>query len=368
MDKKNYDTELVVIGSGPAGLAAAIEASKHGVEATIVDENMKAGGQLFKQIHKFFGSHRHLAGTRGYRIGEMLLAELEERAVETLLSTVAFGFFEDNRIGIYRGGEVSSLKAKKVIIATGAIENPLQFPGWTLPGVMGAGAVQTMINVHGVLPGRRVLMIGSGNVGLIVSYQLMQAGAEVVALVEALPQVSGWHVHAGKICRMGVPIHLSHTVLQAEGEKFVEGAVIAELGDGFKVIPGTEKRLDVDLVCIAVGLRPLIELARLAECSIGYINGLGGFLPLHNDNMMTSKQDVYVAGDCTGVEEASTAMEEGRLAGLSCAYSLGKIKRETYDMAVKVINTNMMELRLGSYGENRRLCKEDIIKRYTKLQ
>jgi len=363
----HYDTELAIIGAGPAGLAAAVEAAKRGVETTIIDENMKAGGQLFKQIHKFFGSHRHLAGTRGYNIGEMLLDEIAKLRVNTLLSTVAFGFFEDNRIGIYREGEVSSIVAKQVIIATGALENPLKFKGWTLPGVMGAGAVQTMINVNGVLPGRKVLMVGSGNVGLIVSYQLLQAGAEVVALVEALPQISGWHVHAGKIWRLGIPIYLSHTIVEAEGREFVTGAVIAGINNKFEVIKGTERKLDVDLICIAVGLRPLIEVARLANCRIGYVDGLGGFLPLHNEYMMSSRKDVYVAGDCTGVEEASTAMEEGRLAGLSCAYSLGKVKRESYDMAARIINSNMMELRIGSFGDERRRCKEEIFHHFAAL-
>ena len=229
-----YDTELAVIGAGPAGLAAAVEAAKYGVETTVIDENMKAGGQLFKQIHKFFGSHRHLAGMRGYRIGEMLLDEMERLKVNTLLSTVAFGYFEGNTVGVYRNGEVSSIRAKRVIIATGAIENPLKFRGWTMPGVMGAGAVQTMINVNGVLPGRKVLMIGSGNVGLIVSYQLMQAGAEVVAVVEALPEISGWHVHAGKIWRHGTPLFLSHTILEARGEECVQEAVIAGIDSGIQ--------------------------------------------------------------------------------------------------------------------------------------
>jgi len=364
---KNYSTELAIIGAGPAGLAAAIEASKLGVEVTIIDENFKPGGQLFKQIHKFFGSHRHQAGIRGYKIGEQLLTEIETLKVHTLLSTVAFGFFEDNIIGIYRDGKVSSLKAKKVIIATGAIENPLSFPGWTLPGVMGAGAVQTMINIHGVLPGKKVLMIGSGNVGLIVSYQLIQAGARVVALVEALPAITGWHVHDAKICRLGVPILLSHTIIRTLGKEYVEKAEVAEIDGNFNIIEGTEKQLDVDLVCIAVGLRPLVELLRLADCSIGYVDGLGGFLPLHNEQMMTSKRNIYAAGDCTGIEEASTAMEEGRLAGISCAYSLGKMNKDTYKMAVKIINTNMRELRMGSFGDQRQKSKEYICKKFESL-
>jgi thioredoxin reductase len=363
----SYTTELAVIGSGPAGLGAAIEAARSGVETILIDENMKPGGQMLKQIHKFFGSHRHYAGTRGYRIGEKLLAEVEELKVATMLNTVAFGFFQDNTIGIYNEGKVSSLKAKKVIIATGAIENPMKFKGWTLPGVIGAGAVQTMMNLHGVLPGKKVLMIGSGNVGLIVSYQLLQAGADVVALVEAKPEVTGWHVHAAKIRRLGVPIYLSHSVLEAEGSDYVEGAIISEVDDNFNFLAGTERRVEVDQICIAVGLRPLIELARLADCSIGYIDWLGGFLPLHNEYMQTSKSDVYVAGDITGIEEASTALEEGRLAGISCAYSLGKMGKESYEMASKVINSNMMDLRIGSFGVVRKRGKEEIYKRYDKF-
>jgi len=364
---KGFNTELAVIGAGPAGLAAAVEAAKFGVETTIIDENPKAGGQLFKQIHKFFGSHRHHAGIRGYNIGQMLLDDIEKLRVEVLLNTVAFGFFNENIIGIYYSRKVLGLKAKKIILATGAVENPLKFEGWTLPGVMGAGAVQTMINVNRVLPGKRVLMVGSGNVGLIVSYQLIQAGAEIVALVEAMPEISGWHVHAGKICRLGVPIFLSHTVIKAFGEDFVEGAVIAEIDNNFNIVKGTEERVDVDLICVAVGLRPLVEMARLAKCDIDYIEGLGGFLPLHNECMMTSRRDVYAAGDITGIEEASTAMEEGRLAGISCAYSLGKVNSETYNSIVKVVNAKMMELRQGSFGDDRRCCKEEIYKRFNML-
>jgi thioredoxin reductase len=365
---KAYTTELAIIGAGPAGLGAAIEAAKSGIETTIIDENMRPGGQMLKQIHKFFGSHRHYAGMRGFNIGEMLLDEVAKLNVNIMLNTVAFGFFEGNTVGIYREGKISPLKAEKVIIATGALENSMKFKGWTLPGVMGAGAVQTIMNLHGVLPGKKVLMIGSGNVGLIVSYQLMQAGAEIVALVEAKPEITGWHVHAAKIRRLGVPIYLSQSVVNAIGNDFVEGAVIAGVDSNFNFIKGTEREIEVDQICIAVGLRPLIELARLAECHMGYIDWLGGFLPLHNENMMTSRKDVYVAGDVTGIEEASTALEEGRLAGVSCAYELGKIERQNYEMASKVINTNMMDLRIGSFGDQRRLGKEEIYKKYNQLK
>lgn len=145
-------------------------------------------------------------------------------------------------------GETVHYKADSIIVATGARENMIPFEGWTLPGVMGAGAAQTLMNLHGVQPGQKVLMVGSGNVGLVVGYQLMQAGVNLVAIIDAAPRVGGYGVHAAKVARMGVPFHLSHTVLKAEGTDHVTGAVIAQVNNQFKPIPGTEKRFDVDTI------------------------------------------------------------------------------------------------------------------------
>ena len=190
------EVELLIVGAGPAGLSAACEAAKAGVQVMIIDENLRPGGQLFKQIHKFFGSRVHRAGTRGFRIGEMLLKETEELGVEVQLGYPVYGIFSENHVLYGSRDGVKKLHAKKIILATGANENNLCFEGSILPGVMTAGAAQTMINLHHVLPGQKVVMVGSGNVGLIVSYQLLQAGAEVVGLVEAAPAIGGYGVHA----------------------------------------------------------------------------------------------------------------------------------------------------------------------------
>lgn len=214
-------TEIAIIGAGPAGLSCAVEAARAGVKVTVLDENLKPGGQLFKQIHKFFGSREHKAGIRGFRIGEQLLEETEKLGVEVLLNSTVYGLYEDKLIAYIKDGRDHTLKAKKIVIATGASENALAFPGCTLPGVMGAGAAQTMINVNRVLPGQKIIMVGSGNVGLIVSYQLMQAGADVVALIEAAPKIGGYGVHAAKIRRAGVPIFVSTTIKEVLGEEKV---------------------------------------------------------------------------------------------------------------------------------------------------
>jgi len=355
------EKELVIIGGGPAGLSSAIEARKKGVDVLLIDENLRPGGQLFKQIHRFFGSKEHLAGVRGFVIGEKLLKEVKELNVEVWLNSTVYGIFKGNVIGVIKDGKNIVLKAKSIILATGAIENPLSFPGWTLPGVMGAGACQTMINIHRVLPGKKVLMIGSGNVGLIVSYQLLQAKADVLGVVEIMPKIGGYLVHALKIKRYGVPIYLSTTILEANGKEEVEGAVICPVDNDFKPIFKKKKEIEVDLICIAVGLSPLNELLYQAGCLFTYKGYLGGFVALHNENMETSVPGIYVAGDCSGVEEASTAMEEGKLAGISVAEKLkGKIFKEEKEEILKRLN----DFRIGTFGEKRRIAKEEIIKEY----
>lgn len=354
-------TQVAVIGAGPAGLAAAIELAKAGGKVTLLDENAKPGGQLFKQIHKFFGSREHLAGVRGFQIGQKLLKETEELGVEVILDSPVYALYPDKTISYASCSQEYGLQAERIIIATGATENALAFPGSTIPGVMGAGAAQTLINVHRVLPGQKVLMIGSGNVGLIVSYQLMQAGAKVEALIEAAPQIGGYGVHAAKIRRAGVPIYISHTVKRIIGQDSIKGVEIVELDKNWQPINGSEKMLEVDTVCVAVGLSPLTELAWLMGCEFTFIPSLGGHIPKHDLNMETTVKGVYIAGDISGVEEASSAMEEGRLAGIACAESLGLYSfNEAKELKMQVwerLNT----LRTGPFGEGRRLAKEKLI-------
>ena len=164
---KRYD--LIIVGAGPSGLSAAVEAAKRGLKVVVFDENEKPGGQLFKQIHKFFGSKEHKAKVRGFVIGQQLLQEAADAGVEVVL---------DKEIVVRIKEKVHHYKGDSIIIATGAAENMVTFEGWNLPGVIGAGAAQTMMNLHGVKPGNKILMLGSGNVGLVVSFQLMQCGCE----------------------------------------------------------------------------------------------------------------------------------------------------------------------------------------------
>lgn len=362
--------QVAVVGGGPAGLMAASTAAKYGARVVLMDEKSAPGGQLFKQIHKFFGSEHHWAGVRGMEIGRRLLEEADRVGVQVLLDTSVWGIFPSCR-GI--GGRIAAavrterkiVEAERVVLATGAGENPLAFEGWTLPGVMGAGAAQTMINVHRVRPGTRALVVGAGNVGLIVAYQLLQTGIDVVALVEAKPRIGGYRVHAAKLKRTGVPILTAHTVLEARGGEGVEQAVIAQVDERFAPMPGTEIELSVDLICIAVGLSPAAELCRVADCRMAFMGALGGYVPVHDRNMETSVPGLYVAGDVAGIEEASTAMEEGRLVGVAAAESLGLIGREQAEKEKAAIWRSLDALRSGPFGEMRFNAKRTLMKMAT---
>ncbi|HOI34520.1 MAG TPA: FAD-dependent oxidoreductase [Mesotoga infera] len=311
--------DLLVLGGGPAGLCGAIEAAREGLRVLVVDEGISPGGQLVKQTHKFFGSENFYASTRGMEIAVKLLKELSLYSRATIASeSSVLAIYPDGVPVLDRRSDSTTLyNPARLLVATGASERFLQFDNNDLPGVYGAGAVQTLMNQFGILPGKSVLMIGSGNIGLIVSYQLAQAGVEVKAILEASSRIGGYRVHADKVKRLGIPVLLNHTILKAIGEESVKGALITALDDRWKPVPGTERELVIDTICIAVGLTPSAELVAQAGGQLKYIPELGGYVPLHDGDMRTTIDRVFVAGDVSGIEEATTAMIEGRIAGLN---------------------------------------------------
>ena len=314
-------------------MSAAAEAASFGAKVMIVDSDLRLGGQLIKQTHKFFGSSFERAGTRGFVISDVLLEELKSygNRVEAYTNCTALGYYKDDGVVSCMEGEENYFKVlpKKILVATGAQERLIPFPNNDLPGVYGAGAVQTLMNVYGVVPGKRILMVGAGNIGLIVSYQLLQAGVEVAAIVEAMPKIGGYWVHAAKVRRLGVPILLEHSIKEALGKDVVEGAIIQQISPGCGFI-GEEIHVDCDVICMAVGLNPTCELLWQAGCEMKYIPQLCGHVAIRDRSMRTTNPNVWVAGDAAGIEEASSAMVEGRIAGLSMAHELGYVEDKEY--------------------------------------
>jgi NADPH-dependent 2,4-dienoyl-CoA reductase/sulfur reductase-like enzyme/Fe-S-cluster-containing hydrogenase component 2 len=298
------ETGVLVIGGGPAGINAAIELGKLGVETLLIDDKNELGGKLTLQTHTFFGSEADCyAGTRGTRIAEILTEEVGKLgSVRVMLETTAVGAYYDKMVGLNCGDRYFLVKPDAVLVACGAREKTLAFPGCDLPGVYGAGAFQTLLNRDLIRPTERLYVVGGGNVGLITAYHAIQAGIQVVGLVEALPSCGGYKVHDDKLRRLGVPVLTSHTVIRAEGAEELERITIAQIDKNFKPIEGTERSFDVDTLLIAVGLSPVNELyEKLAAFGL----------------------TCYTAGDAEEIAEASAAIFSGKITGRRIARDLG---------------------------------------------
>jgi len=297
------ETDVLVIGAGPAGMAAADELGKAGLKVVVVDDKDRPGGKLVLQTHKFFGSVADCnAGTRGIRIAELLAESIAGHpGVELWLNSMVLSVFSDGLVGIQSPGGYRMVRPKKLLVAAGAREKCFPFPGGTLPGVYGAGAFQTLVNRDLIRCSERILVLGGGNVGLIGAYHALQAGMTVVAVVEGMDRCGGYKVHADKIMRMGVPVLTRHTVLAAHGTELLEAVTVCGVDQRFRPLPGTEKSFEVDTLLVAVGLSPVNEF-HLKALDFG--------------------MDSRLAGDAEEIAEASAAMFSGRIRGREIACEL----------------------------------------------
>ncbi len=228
-------------------------------------------------------------------------------------------YYEKENLLLCEQGErrLLVIRPETIIVSTGAMEKFVPFVGNDLVGVYGAGAVQTLMNVYGVLPGEEGPDGGCWKHRLIVSYQLLQAGADVVAIVELAPSVGGYWVHAAKVRRLNVLILLKHTVKKWSG--MVKSKVpYCSRSTRKATSPGKKSTSSATQVCLAVGLSPTVELFWQANCEMVYVNELGGFVPKRDLTLRTSSPRFWVAGDVAGIEEATTAMLEGRNSWAFC--------------------------------------------------
>jgi sarcosine oxidase subunit alpha len=351
------NADLVVIGAGPAGLSAAIQAASYGARVVVVDENPCEGGKLLGQLHEEPG--------QGWWIGKEVARQLGERArslgVTLLREREVWGVFPGWQVKMNRQEE---LEAPYLLIATGAVERAVPIPGWTLPGVMTVGAAQVLANVHWIRPGDRILIVGVDALSLTVARELAMAGADVVGIVlpppspfqqlSADPRFSlGYlsrmaHLAPTSLLRMagtlvkeesvrylaarffpkkgvrlwGVPLMLRQAAVEISGHETVRSVTLAELSHDGRIIEHTDHQVDVDCVCLSGGLYPLAELAAAAGCRFVYLPELGGHVPLHGPHLETTVPGLFVAGNITGIEGARVAMAQGELAGTVIAAKL----------------------------------------------
>ena len=334
--------ELVIIGGGPAGLAAAIEARRAGVSVTILEERSSLGGQIYKQFAPGFSVVDPEEAGHEYRDGRQLIDAAERSGAEVRSGAVVWGIWDKQVAWVQDETSAGVIEAACIILAPGARDRPVAFPGWTLPGVLTAGAAKSLVATQRVLPGRRILMAGSGPLALAFSAQLVEYGANIVEVVEAAPPprpadlvrlvasaspsvLADAARYRARLLRQRIPLRHSSIIVRAEGANEVERAVVATVDRHWRVVPGTERALEVDTILLGYGLETSAELSRLCGCRQRYDLDMGGGLPIRDAWMRTSVPGIFAVGDGSGVAGSKNAIEEGRLAGIAAARDLGHL-------------------------------------------
>jgi NADPH-dependent 2,4-dienoyl-CoA reductase/sulfur reductase-like enzyme len=342
VSEARYD--LLVIGGGPAGLAAGAVAAHAGLSVAVVDERATLGGQIYKQFGPGFEVTDPAALGRDYQRGRALIDELERSGADALTRTSAVAILDDTVVLLEEGQRARRVSARRIVLAPGAHDRPVVFPGWTLPGVITAGGAQALVKTQRVLPGRRIVFAGSGPLALAFPAQLIGYGANVTVVLEAGPAPGPRDLarmaaaapgnsellrdaarYRAALVRARTPLRYRRIVVRAEGTEHVEAVVHARVDAEWRVVPGSEERSEADTLCVGYGFFPSVELMRLAGCDLTYDESAGGPVVVRDEWMRTTVPGVYAAGDGTGVAGSHVAIAEGRIAALGCALDLGAL-------------------------------------------
>ena len=339
------ETDVAVVGAGPGGLSAALAAADAGARVTVIDEYPQPGGQFYKQLSKGFSVKDRARLPYDYTKADALLARVREAPIKILNDALVWASFETGVLSVRHAGAMGTVRFKTVVVASGATERPAAFPGWDLPGVMTPGGAQTLVKTQRVLPGKRIVLAGSGPFLMPVATTLLEAGANIVAIYEATsprewlqhaPRLWGHWSRAGEairywrtIGRARVPVRFGHVVARAEGTDSLKRVVLMRCASDGSVMPGTERVEDVDTLCVSYGFVPSVQLTRMLGCEHRYDAGKGGWVPTHDGSMQTSVPGVFIAGEIAGIGGAHAALAEGTLAGLSAARLLGRSVSES---------------------------------------
>src|SRR5262249_50813980 len=259
--------------------------------------------------------------------GERLIEEVRGLGVELCLGAVAWGIFDERTVAVATAVRTMLMAARTLILAPGAYDRPVPFPGWTLPGVFTAGGAQNLMKGYGVLPGRRVLIAGSGPLLLVVAHHLLRGGAKVVAIAEASAMRELWRYaprmlphlnfvqqsyrYRQEIRDAGVPFLTRHVVRRALGDLEGTGALLAKCADDWAPIAGTAQRFDADAVIAGYGFLPSLELSRLAGCEHAWDAARGSWVPVRTRELESTVPGVFIAGDGAGVAGSAVALAEG---------------------------------------------------------
>jgi D-hydroxyproline dehydrogenase subunit alpha len=327
-DERVLDADVGIVGAGPAGMAAAARLARGGLSVVVLDEGQQAGGQIFRQLPTGLSHRGHVDEPPSHGHGNRLLAEFAAALVRVRHGATVW-HAQPGHLWFEQAGASWLLRCRRIVLAAGAYDRSVPFPGWTLPGVTTAGALQVMVRGFGVAPGRRALVVGSGPLLLPTVTSLTSAGVEVVAALEA---TSRWRAakalgsvlgngarlreaawYARKLLAAGVRLRWGWTVFACEGDGRVQRAVIGKVdGDG-RPRRDTARTIEVDVVGAGFGLTPSIELGLHLGCAAQFVDERGGHCLVVDGEQRTSVAGVFAAGEVCGIGGAEVAMAEGEL-------------------------------------------------------
>ena len=330
--------ELIIIGGGPAGLAAAIAAREAGIQdVLILERDKELGGILNQCIHSGFGLHTFREELTGPEYAERYSSRVKELDIPYLLNTMVLELTNDRVVtAMNREKGLFQIKAGAVILAMGCRERArgsLNIPGFRPAGIYSAGTAQRLVNMEGYLPGRKVVILGSGDIGLIMARRMTLEGAHVQVVAELMPYSGGLKRNIVQcLDDFGIPLKLSHTVINIEGRERVTGVTIAQVDENRRPIPGTEEHYDCDTLLLSVGLIPENELSRAAGVEISPVtNG-----PVVNESLETSVPGIFACGNVLHVHDlVDFVSEEAASAGRSAAAFL-KNESATADKYIRL--------------------------------
>jgi NADPH-dependent 2,4-dienoyl-CoA reductase/sulfur reductase-like enzyme len=347
-------TSLLILGGGPAGMSAAVEAASHGVHCHLVDENPALGGQIYRQKT---GGHRPEPGHDNTLARQV---ESHHDHITVLRDAAAFAVLDGRKVALSQNNSTETVETDVLILAPGAYEYVPPFPGWTLPGVMTPGSAQILAKTMGVSPGKRLLLSGTGPFLLAVACSLLKVDVKIVGILEASPRwpwltlpfrswknldkwKEGWQ-YISQLRRAGIRIRHGRIVVAANGDNDLTSVSHAPVDGNWYPDRSRVETEHVDTLCVGYGFVPRIFLAQLAGCELEYRSEIGGWIPHRNADMSTTVPNILSVGDGAGVAGVLVASLEGRLAGLVAARRLGAIGAAELTVLRKPIDAELKRL------------------------